>query len=261
MEWAVDPEIFTLPFIGRGVRWYGLLFAGGFLLGYQFFVKIYTEEKRPLKDLDALLMTLMLGTIIGARLGHCLFYEPSIYLNNPLRILKIWEGGLASHGGVLGNIIAVYIYSRTHKNQPFIWLADRIIIPTALVACFIRLGNLFNSEILGKPTDLPWGIHFSLVDRAEVIYRHPSMLYESLCYLFTFIVMRILYKKWKPNVPEGRLVGIFSILIFSGRFLIEFSKENQVAFESGMLINMGQILSLPFIALGIYLIIRSRRFT
>jgi prolipoprotein diacylglyceryl transferase len=202
-------------------------------------------------------MHVILGTIIGARLGHCLFYEPTTYLNEPWRILYVWEGGLASHGGTIGNIISVWLYSRRHRDQPYIWLADRIAYPIALAGFFIRVGNFFNSEIIGKPTDLPWGVHFALVD-SEKIYRHPSMLYEAFCYLTIFFVMRHIYWKYKEKTPPGLMIGTFAVLTFTTRFLLEFTKENQVAFENAMPINMGQLLSIPFIIVGFLLIHYSR---
>jgi phosphatidylglycerol:prolipoprotein diacylglycerol transferase len=259
-EWAGNPEIFVIPGLDRGIRWYGLLFALGFLAGFQFFRQIFRAEGKNEKDLDSLLMHVIVGTIVGARLGHCLFYEPTIYLNDPIRILYVWEGGLASHGGTLGNIISVFIYSLKHKDQPYIWLADRIAFPIALAGCLIRLGNFFNSEIIGRPTDLPWGVHFGLVD-SEKIFRHPSMLYESLSYFVIFLILRNIYWRYTSKTPPGLLIGLFAIMVFGARFVIEFTKENQVAFESAMPINMGQLLSIPFVIVGILLVMYSRKHT
>jgi prolipoprotein diacylglyceryl transferase len=194
------------------------------------------------------------GTTIGARLGHCLFYEPEIYLRNPIRILYIWEGGLASHGGTLGNLIGLIIFCNRY-GYDLRWLIDRISIPTALTACFIRIGNLMNSEIIGKPTDGSWGVIFNRVDH---IPRHPSMLYESFCYFLTFLLMRYLYYKTNWAQYRGRLWGIFFICIFGARILIEYFKENQVAFENSMTMNMGQLLSIPFVLFGIGLIYLSK---
>jgi len=260
--WNVDPEILQLPFtIGEGtphgIRWYGLLFAAAFLLGFKIMTKIYKNEGKNVADLDSLLMHVILGTIIGARLGHCLFYEPAEYLREPWRILFIWEGGLASHGGTLGNIFSVFLYCRKHRDQAYIWLADRIAVPMGLAGACIRMGNLFNSEIVGMPTTMPWGVHFARVD-ADVIYRHPSMVYEAICYFTIFLICNTLYNRWGKDTKPGSLIGIFAILTFGSRFFLEFTKENQVDFESGMLLNMGQLLSVPFVLVGIALVMYSR---
>ena len=177
MTWNIDPIIFK--FWVLEIRYYGILFALGFLFGYLFFKRMYRLEGKPQEDLDFGLYLTMIGTIVGARLGHCLFYEPEVYLNDPLRIFNITEGGLASHGGAIGVLIAIMAYSRIKKDQPFMWVCDRLAYPVALVGCLIRLGNFFNSEILGKPTDFFLGVVF---ERYDSIPRHPSMLYESLSY-------------------------------------------------------------------------------
>jgi prolipoprotein diacylglyceryl transferase len=198
---------------------------------------------------------LVAGTTIGARLGHCLFYAPGYYLARPLEILKIWEGGLASHGGTAGVIIALWMFSRKNPEFTFMWLLDRVSVPVALVACFIRFGNLMNSEILGRPTDLPWAVIFEKVDQLP---RHPAQVYESLTYLALFIVTMTIYRKSKTPPAPGLLFGISMVWIFGSRIGWEFLKENQEAFEAGMLLNMGQLLSIPFVILGIYLMKRAR---
>ncbi|MEN3040306.1 MAG: prolipoprotein diacylglyceryl transferase [Bacteroidia bacterium] len=252
IRWNVSPELLTIGSIQ--LRWYGLLFATGFMLGFYIMQRIYRREARPEKDLDTLLGYILVGTIVGARLGHCLFYEPEYYLANPMEILKIWEGGLASHGGTIGVFLALYLYAIRRPNQPFLWLADRLTIPTALTASLIRLGNLFNSEIFGKITTVPWAFIFERVDPHP---RHPTQLYESLIYLMLFFLLFFLYWRgsflqWKPGKP----LGLFLLWVFGSRFLVEFVKEPQEAFHIGLPLNMGQLLSLPLILIGLYLLVR-----
>ncbi|MEN2992622.1 MAG: prolipoprotein diacylglyceryl transferase [Bacteroidia bacterium] len=254
IRWEVAPEIFTIgPF---QLRWYGILFASGFLIGFYLMQWIYARESKPKQDLDTLLWYLLIGTVVGARLGHCLFYEPAYYLENPEKILAIWEGGLASHGGTLGVFLALYLYTRRRPDQPFVWLADRLTIPTALAATLIRLGNLFNSEIYGKVTTVAWAFIFTRVDPHP---RHPTQLYEALWYfglfgLLLYLYGRGFYKHW----PVGRPLGLFLSWVFGGRWVIEWVKEPQEAFSLGLGWNMGQLLSVPFFALGIYLLLRKK---
>lgn len=246
--WNINPEIFRIGSFGP--RYYGLLFACGFMVGYQIMRKIFLIEGHKEEDLSSLLFHMMMGTIIGARLGHCLFYEPEYYLSNPLQILMIWKGGLASHGGTIGVLLACYLYKRHHPDQGYLWLADRLSIGTAFTAACIRLGNFFNSEILGKPTDAPWAIIFSRVDQQP---RHPSMLYESATYLVLFFILLALYFRQKEKLRPGLLLGTLLTWVFTARVFIEMTKENQVAFENDMLLNMGQLLSFPFILIGLLL--------
>ncbi len=258
INWDVSPELFSIGPIT--VRWYGLLFASAFLVGFQIMTKIFKQEKKNLDDLNDLVWYMILGTVIGARLGHCLFYNPSYYLSHPLEILMVWKGGLASHGAAIGILIAIYLYSKKKKDQPFLWVMDRIVITVALGGSFIRLGNLFNSEIIGKPTNLPWGFKFVRAHIADpLIPRHPTQLYESLAYLITFFVLYKIYDSKKEKIAQGYLFGLFLILVFGFRFFVEFLKENQTYFEEGMLLNMGQILSIPLIILGVYLLINSKK--
>jgi prolipoprotein diacylglyceryl transferase len=207
-----------------------------------------------------------LGTILGARLGHCLFYEPSYYLSNPIEILKIWEGGLASHGAAIGIVLALWLYIRKHKLS-FLWLIDRIVIVVPLGGAFIRTGNLFNSEIYGRATDVPWAFLF---ERDVVrdpstgailpnVPSHPTQIYEALSYLLIFVILFLYFRKNKDKVRDGFIFGVFLIMLFTARFFIEFIKNDQVSFESGMLFNMGQWLSLPFILIGMALIIYTDR--
>lgn len=249
--WEVSPEIMKLgPF---SLRWYGLLFALAFVFGYLILTKVYKRERKPLEDLEQLSIYVILGTVIGARLGHCLFYDPEYYLTNPIEILKVWQGGLASHGAAIGILTALYLFSKKKKDQNMLWILDRLVIVVALGGALIRLGNLFNSEIIGKATDVPWAFVFVRVDE---IPRHPTQLYESLFYFLSFIILYLIYNKKSTSLKQGFLFGLFLILIFGFRFFVEFMKENQSAFEASLPINMGQILSIPFIFLGIYFIIR-----
>jgi prolipoprotein diacylglyceryl transferase len=236
------------------LRWYGLMFLIGFLIGYQGMRKICTWEKKPLEKLDSLLTHIFLGTLIGARLGHCLFYEPSYYFSHPLDILKIWEGGLASHGGGVGVLLAIWLFSRKNKEFPLMWIFDRVAIFVVLTGGFIRIGNLMNSEIIGRPTDVSWAFIFERVDKLP---RHPTQIYESICYFLIAVFGWLTYKKYKAKLRSGRIFGLTIALIFISRFAIEFFKENQETFEAAMPINMGQILSIPFVLVGIYLYVRS----
>ena len=259
ITWNIDPEIFHIG--GLSIRWYGLMFAMAFLSGYLVFTKLLKIKRLNAEMLDQLLIYVAVGTIVGARLGHCLFYEPAHYLNNPLEILKIWEGGLASHGAAIGIVLALWLYIRKHKLS-FLWLMDRIVIIVPLSGAFIRTGNLFNSEIYGRATDLPWGFLFErdIIRDPNTgailpnLPSHPTQLYEALSYLLIFVILLIYYRSKKDEIRDGLIFGIFLILLFSVRFFIEFIKNDQASFESGMLINMGQWLSVPFILIGVGLI-------
>jgi phosphatidylglycerol---prolipoprotein diacylglyceryl transferase len=263
LNWGPDKEIFIIdPFELFGLtigpiapRWYGLLFVLGFIIGYYILVWIFKSEKKNPKDLDALTMSLIIATVIGARLGHCLFYDPVFYLSNPIEILKVWQGGLASHGAAFGLLIALLLFVKKHKEYNFIWLSDRIVIGISLAACLVRLGNFINSEILGKAADVPWAVVFYTIDDVP---RHPSQLYEAITYFTLFLFLLLRYQNKKSNIPKGELTGIFLTVLFSARFLIEFTKEVQSVWEEGMPLDMGQILSIPLIALGIFFLYLSR---
>lgn len=244
--WDVNREIATFGFLA--LRWYSLLFAGGIMLGFYFTRRLFKAEGKPEEALDGMLMYVVIGTIVGARLGHCLLYEPMEYLSNPLRILKVWEGGLASHGGFTGVIIALILYCRRYPEFSFWWLADRIAMPAMIAAGCIRLGNLFNSEIIGRPSDVPWAFVFAKVDQLP---RHPTQIYESIGYFSIFAILYAVYRVRQRQIPEGRLFGLVLVLAFSFRMFIETFKENQEAFEQDMLLNMGQLLSVPFIIVGL----------
>lgn len=353
--WNASPEIFTLPipFIDKELtlRWYGLFFALGFLITQQILYYIFKKEGKPEKDVDTLTIYMVIATIVGARLGHVLFYEPEKYLAHPINILKVWEGGLASHGGAIGILFALWLYSRKKKpGQNYLQTLDRIVILVALVGALIRFGNMMNSEIIGKPTESSYGIVFvrnvtevlksdgsvksvqyskndslpangslqpikillefeknesgtySTYDRhlkgkveddlntnpyvqehivqtgtldykliqdetgtfygiinTYAIPRHPGQLYESISCLFLFAFLLWLWFKYKSNLPEGRLFGIFLIVCFGLRIVWELFKINQVDFEDSLPINMGQILSIPLVLAGFYFLIRSYR--
>lgn len=229
------------------------MFSMGFILGYWIMVQIYRREHRPEENLSSLFLYIFLGALIGARLGHLLFYQPDYYLSRPWEILMIWQGGLASHGGFTGVLIALYLYVRKYRDMSFLELGDRLVIASLPAAGLIRIGNLFNSEILGEPTNLPWAIIFIRVDP---IPRHPAMLYEALTYLLVFTVLYVAYWKTEIIKTPGRVLGLAFVIAFTARFLIEFVKEKQVPFEQGMVLNLGQLLSIPFILLGIFLLYR-----
>lgn len=249
--WDVSPVIFTLGPLS--VRWYGLAFAVGFIVGYNIVAKMFKHEGAPEKWLGILLAYLMVGTLVGARLGHVFFYEWDYYSQHPGDILKIWEGGLASHGGTIANIIALFLFSWLVSKKPASWTFDKIVVPTAFVAALIRLGNLMNSEIYGGFTELPWG--FIFVRDGQTLPAHPTQLYEAMCYLALFGLLMWMY--WKKNAEErpGLIFGVFLIGIFLPRFLIEFIKNPQVERELSMSLNIGQQLSVPFILIGLGLVI------
>ena len=339
--WNLRPEIWPdgpLP-----LRWYGLFFAAAFAFGQIIISYIFRRDGKPVQDVDYLTYYMIAGTVLGARLGHCLFYQPEYYLMNPVEILKIWEGGLASHGATVGILFSLWLYSRKRPDQSWLWILDRIVIVVALGAFFIRMGNLMNSEIVGKPSVLPWSMVFvqpfetalqeylgkqaegAAIERAsgenqlvlrmefkqgqidslqaqvlvsqvipgvlarsngdephlklpaspevriiqqgqngnsvietnmEGIPRHPAMVYEALSSLCLFVFLFWLWNS-KPALPEGRLFGFFVVILFSLRFFYEFLKENQVPFEDGMILNMGQFLSIPLVIAGIFILIRS----
>lgn len=252
--WDVSPDIFSIgPFV---IRWYGLLFALSFIVGYQIMYVIFKKESKPDAILNDLIWYMILGTVLGARLGHCFFYNPAYYLANPLEILQVWKGGLASHGAAIGILLSLYLFVKKHKEYDYLWILDRIVITVALGGFFIRMGNLFNSEIIGTPTNVPWAFVFASVDGVP---RHPAQLYEAIAYLIVFIFLLIYYFRKSGKFKNGLLLGLFLILVFGFRFFIEFIKEDQTYFEKGWLLNMGQLLSIPFVLLGFYLILRKNK--
>ena len=256
ITWDVNPDIIH-SFVT--VRWYGLMFAIGFWLGFNIVAKMFKRDGAPESWVGTLLIYVAIATIVGARLGHVFFYQWDYYSVHPWKILAVWEGGLASHGGAIAIIIAVILFSIfTTKRNP-LWTFDRLTVAIALVGSLIRIGNLMNSEIFGHPTDLPWGFMFVRSAEWQALYPgmpcHPTQIYESLTYLALFGLMMWMY--WKRNCGDrpGLLFGTFLIGTFATRFFIEFIKNNQVAFEDNMALNMGQILSIPFAAAGIFLVI------
>lgn len=269
ISWNVDPEIVNV--FGISIRYYGLLFVTGLLLSIYVLGWIFRMENIPQNHLEKLAIYGTIGIFVGARLGHCLFYEPSYYFAHPLEMILpitflpdggikfIGYQGLASHGGALGFLISVYFYSRKTKHS-MIDTLDLVAIVGALTGVFIRLGNFMNSEIIGIPTSKPWGVIFERVDNLP---RHPAQLYEAISYFIIFTIMMILYKKMRDRLKNGFFFGLVLILCFIARFLIEFVKENQVGFEDGMTFNMGQLLSLPYIVVGtgfiIYGLMRTRK--
>lgn len=245
IPWDVNPEIFRIG--SFAVRWYGLLFASSFLFGYIILNRVFRNENLKQEVLDRLTVYMALGVVIGARLGHCFFYEPAYYLSNPIEILKIWRGGLASHGAAIGILIALWLFVRKEKKD-YTWVIDRIAIVVALSGFFIRMGNLMNSEIYGVETNLPWG--FVFLRNGETAPKHPTQIYEGLAYLLIFVLLLRLYWRKKGEHIQGLLISLLMILVFTARFFIEFLKEDQVAFESTMKLNMGQWLSIPFVIAG-----------
>ncbi len=249
IRWNVNPEIFRIG--NFAVRWYGLLFASGFFFGYLIMTKMFKKEGYPVELLDKLTLYVAVGTIVGARLGHVCFYEPAYFCQHPSEILKIWHGGLASHGAAIGILLALWLFQK-NTGRPFLWTIDRVVVVVALAGFFIRMGNLMNSEIYGVQTNLPWG--FIFVRNHETVPKHPTQIYEALSYLAIFFYLRWLYWKKEGKVPEGLLFALFLILIFTARFFIEFIKEPQEAFEKTLPLDMGQLLSIPFILTGLALL-------
>jgi prolipoprotein diacylglyceryl transferase len=236
------------------LRWYGLMFLTAFLLGLRGMRWVCKKEGVDPDKMETLLGYVFVGTLVGARLGHCLFYDPGFYFSHPLEIFAIWHGGLASHGGVTGVILAVLFFARKNRDLNFLWVADRVSIFMGFAGGFIRIGNLMNSEIIGKPTGSNFGFVFTHIDQ---IPRHPAQLYESICYFLMGLGLFFMYRRYKHKPPPGLLLGVSLVVVFSVRFALEFLKENQESFENSMPLNMGQLLSIPFFILGVYLVVRS----
>lgn len=274
ITWSWDPTLIMLGNID--IRWYGLMWAIAILAAERICNFTFKHEGLPSRTLESAFLWIVLGTFLGARIGHCLFYEPETYLPEPWRIITdIRDGGMASHGATIGILIGIWFFTK-RNHLPFIWGLDRIAIVAPLSGAIIRFGNLFNHEIVGYPTDLPWAFKFvrhdayqSFVDYdgdvpaeilAEIPARHPAQLYEALCYLITFaVIIWVYYRKDAGRRRPGLLFGMAMIGIFLTRFFIEFCKERQVSFEDGMALDMGQWLSIPFILVGIAFIIYSLR--
>lgn len=260
IDWKVSSQLiegWSVPNL------YGLLFVSGLIIGYIVIKRMFDKEGIPEAWLDSLLIYIVIATIVGARLGHVFFYEWDYYKDHLSEIPKVWEGGLASHGGAVAILIALYIYSKKVSKRSMFWILDRIVAPIAIAGCFIRLGNLVNHEIIGVPTDLPWGFKFwnESVDNLVLmngefvhVFRHPAQLYESIAYFLIFLVLFRLF--WKTNLKEkqGMLFGIFLVILWGARFGIEFVKIGQAARDEGMILNTGQWLSVPFIIAGFVII-------
>lgn len=255
ITWDVSPIFISLGDLN--IAYYGLLWGAAFLMGGYLFTKMVKREKLDIKMVDSAFITMLISTMVGARLGHCLFYEPTAYLAEPWKIITgIREGGLASHGAAIGLLVGIWIWSRKWK-MPYVWMLDRIGIVVAIGGAFIRFGNLLNSEVYGTATDLPWG--FIFVRAGETMPMHPTQIYEMIAYLITFAVMGHLYWRTQLSDRRGAMFGIFLIMLFGARFIIESIKQPQEAWEQAMALNMGQILSLPFIIAGVIILIIAMR--
>ena len=250
--WNVNPIAFSLGSIH--VFWYGMLFASAILAGLQFMKWVYKIEGKNEEDLETMFLYIVIGIVVGARLGHCLFYDPSYYLANPMKIFAVWEGGLASHGGGSGVILALYFFAKKFKLN-YLWLLDRVAIPTALFGFFVRMGNFMNSEIVGNPSDVSWAIVFSRVD---ALPRHPAQLYEAFSYLVIFIGLTLLYKFKRASLNNGTLFSLFLIGIFTVRLFVESVKVKQADYDTSFLMmTTGQALSIPFLMIGLIMLVWS----
>lgn len=275
--WNPHPDLFVVPYFDRPIRWYGFLFVLGIMLSYLVVKKLFARElrqggltdekeiaKQSLTLTDRLTWFVIIGLLIGARLGHVLFYDWDRYKSHPFDILKVWEGGLASHGGAVGILVAIYFFLKTTKKRypqlTFVSMVDLLVIPSALVGSFIRLGNFFNQEILGTPSNMPWAVVFGHpADGSRPLPRHPVQLYESITYLVIFFLLIGLWKFRPSWCKPGRLGGLFLVLAFSMRFLLEFLKAPMDAVVDQSFLQMGQLLSLPFILAGFYLLFRHNK--
>ncbi|GAB5466467.1 MAG: prolipoprotein diacylglyceryl transferase [Candidatus Kapaibacteriales bacterium] len=256
--WDASPILFDLGFYQ--LRWYSLLFALTFIAGYYIMQRFFKLDGKPLDELDTLAIYMMIATVVGARLGHMFFYAFDKVQADPLSIFYVWEGGLASHGAAIGLLLSMWLFAKK-KGFRFLWIADRIVVTVALSGLFIRTGNFFNSEIVGKPTDSSLGVVFARL--GEDFARHPAQLYEAFYYSLVFILLMWLVNKQstknmgkqteKDN--DGLALGLFLVLVFAFRFIVEFFKANQVMFEDGMALNMGQWLSIPFVLIGLGLLV------
>ncbi len=249
--WDINPVFIDFGFLK--IRWYGLMFATAFIFGYNMMQWIYRREGKNVEELDRMLWYLAIGIVLGARLGHTLIYDPGYYLTHPFKILAIWEGGLASHGGIIGILVAMYLYKRK-TGDSYMWLLDRLSFPCIMSGCFIRIGNFFNSEILGTVTTEPWGIVFTRVDELP---RHPVQLYEAFCYALIFLLLLTVYKKTYNKPIKGLLFGSVITLVFLVRIGLEFFKTEQAMYSTNLPLTTGQLLSIPFLLGGIACVIWS----
>jgi prolipoprotein diacylglyceryl transferase len=252
--WNGRPELLSLGPLT--IRWYGVLFALAFWAGYIIGRYQFRQEGKNTEHLDSLLVWTVVGTLLGARLAHVMFYEPAFYIAHPEQILQVWRGGLASHGGFLGGATALFLFARRHRDPSFCWLLDRVSVPASLGGALVRVGNFFNSEVLGRPSEVPWAIVFA---REDSLPRHPAQLYEAAAYVGIFVLLLWIYRHLKERTPPGLLIGLFLLFIFAARFFIEFLKERQAAYEMNLPLSVGQWLSLPLILLGAALAWRAWR--
>ncbi|TAF32260.1 MAG: prolipoprotein diacylglyceryl transferase [Cytophagales bacterium] len=252
--WQLTPDIISLGALN--IRWYSVFFMGAFMVGYYIGIVIYKIENKPQPQLDILVLYLFFSMLGGARLGHCLFYDPVFYFHNPIEILYIWKGGLASHGALIMMPLAIAHFGKSRPTQSFYWVIDRLVFIIAMVAFFIRLGNFFNSEAVGIPSDLPWAVQFIHYDGQP---RHPSQLYEAFFYLAVFVVMGLYYIKRNYWLRKGENLGMFLILIFGFRFFVEYVKEADEFYDFILFsLNKGQVLSIPAVLIGLWLVFRAR---
>lgn len=263
INWNPNPDIISDPI---RLRFYGVFMVSGFILGYYIVRKMFRAEGIKDQLLDQLTIYVMVGGILGARLGHVFFYDWGYYSQHTDEILKIWEGGLASHGGALGIVLSLALFQRFASKGNYLWSLDRVVVPTALAGALIRCGNLMNSEIVGSVTDVPWAFHFESFRHAVTgqpdppdVGRHPAQIYEAIAYLIIFIVLYRMYWKHGAGRLRGYLFGWFMLLIFSMRLLIEFVKEAQAELDQTAVLNTGQLLSFPLITAGIFFVIWSKR--
>ena len=268
VTWTVNPNLYS-GFVT--VRWYGLMFAIGFLVGYEIVYRIFRHEGVPEKWVGSLFIYVVVATVLGARLGHVFFYQWSYYSQHLGEIFKIWEGGLASHGGTLGIMLAVWLYSRNVTHRPVLWTFDRLVVPVGFVGALIRFGNLMNHEIYGGPTGLPWGFRFidnviPYIHGAQPVFTppcHPTQIYEAVCYLLVFALCLWMYLRRNLQEREGFIFGVLLTGVFASRFFVEFIKNVQEPWElatrQAIGLDQGQLLSIPFIVLGIWLIVRAMR--
>ncbi len=254
IHWNINPEAFSLGPLT--VRWYGILYGCAFIASYYAFKELLKFDKLPDDFADRALIYMILGTVIGARIGDCFFYHPTHYLQHPLEIFAVWKGGLSSHGGAIGILTALYLFGRKMR-KPYIWVLDRVVIVIGVAGFFIRMGNLMNSEIYGHATTLPWGFIFER--NGETLPKHPTQIYEALYYALTYLVLRFIYRKCDNRPRPFLIFGLFLIMVFGFRFCIEFIKNPQEEFEQNMMFNMGQWLSVPFVILGVISLIISSR--
>lgn len=253
MKWNIDPELISLGPLS--IRYYSLMFVIGFIASEKYVKNLFKRSEIDPELASTLTIYIIVGTFVGARLAHCFFYDPAYYLSNPLSILKVWEGGLASHGGYAGITIAVAMFVKKHQEIKFLWLMDCIAAPALFTGGLVRLGNFFNSEIVGKATDVPWAIIF---ERVDPLPRHPAQLYESLGYFTIALILGYMFRFKQQKLGNGVVFSTAIILSFIFRFLVEFVKDNQSTISSGLPVNMGQILSLVFVAFGVALLLKVR---